>query len=102
MLLVTALLSLGNSLASPGLTSLASKTADEHDQRRALGILQSGASLTQRSVQSSAALYTLNNASNTMDDVSLNRTFWTAAAIMFVAFGVAVYICRTVKDPSLA
>src|SRR5204862_1318950 len=35
----------GNSIASPGLTSLASKTADESQQGKSLGLLQSAASL---------------------------------------------------------
>jgi len=94
LLIVTALLAVGNSIASPGLTSLASKTADEHDQGRSLGILQSGASLA-RAVGPVLGGVLLNNSLNTIDDASLNRTFWTASAIMFVALGVAIYFART-------
>ena len=44
LLITTAILSLGNAMASPSLTSLASKISSEHDQG-GLGILQAGASL---------------------------------------------------------
>lgn len=98
---VTALMAIGNSIASPGLTSLASKTADERDQGRSLGILQSGASLA-RAVGPILGGVLLNNAANAIDDSSLYRTFWTAAAIMLIAFGVAFYFERTVRDRSLA
>jgi MFS family permease len=101
LIVITALMAIGNSVASPGLTSLASKTADERDQGRALGIVQSGASLA-RAVGPIIGGFLLNNAFNAVDDASLYRTFWTAAGIMFVAFGVAVYFERTVRDRSLA
>jgi MFS family permease len=94
-------MAIGNSIASPGLTSLASKTADERDQGRSMGILQSGASLA-RAVGPILGGFLLNNAINTIDDRSLYLTFWTAAGIMFVAFGVALYFERTVRDRSLA
>ncbi len=96
LLIGTAVLSLGNSLASPGLTSLASKTADENEQGRALGILQSGASLA-RVIGPILGGVLLNNAINAIDDFTLYRTYWTAAAIMFVAFLVAVYFAKTAK-----
>lgn len=97
---VTALLAFGNSIASPGLTSLASKTADVHDQGRALGILQSGASLA-RAIGPVIGGFLLNNAMNTMDDTTLYRTFWTASAIMFVALAVAVYFARTSRKANV-
>lgn len=96
LLIGTAILSFGNSLASPGLTSLASKTADEHEQGRTLGVMQSGASLA-RAIGPMLGGVLLNNAMNTMDDFTLYRTFWTASAIMFVAFLVALYFARSVK-----
>ena len=96
LLIGTAVLSFGNSLASPGLTSLASKTADEHDQGRTMGIMQSGASLA-RAIGPIIGGLLLNNAVNALDDFTLYRTFWTASAIMFVAFLVAVYFSRSVK-----
>lgn len=93
LLIGTAVLSFGNALASPGLTSLASKTADEHEQGRAMGIMQSGASLA-RALGPVIGGFLLNNAVNAIDDVSLYRTFWTASAIMFIAFLVAVYFAK--------
>ena len=96
LLIGTAVLAFGNSLASPGLTSLASKTATERDQGRTLGILQAGASLA-RVVGPILGGLLLNNAFNAIDDSTLYRTFWTASAIMFVAFLVSVYFARTAK-----
>ena len=90
LLIGMAVLSVGNSLASPALTSLASKGADDRDQGRTMGILQSGASLARVSGPLLGGVL-LNNAMNGMDDLTLQRTFWTAAAIMFVAFLVALY-----------
>ena len=93
LLIGTAILSIGNSLASPALTSLASKGADERHQGKTMGVLQSGASLA-RVVGPAIGGVLLNNAVNAMDDSTLLRTFWTAAAIMFVAFLVALYSLR--------
>ncbi len=93
LILGTALLAFGNSLASPGLTSLASKTASEHDQGRTLGIMQSGASLA-RVIGPVLGGLLLNNTFNAIDDATLYRTFWTAAAIMLVAFVVSIFFAR--------
>ena len=101
LLIGTAVLSFGNALASPGLTSLASKGADEHDQGRTMGIMQSGASLA-RAIGPMIGGILLNNALNTMDDSTLYRTFWTASGIMFVAFLVAIYFARTMRGRSSA
>ena len=97
LLVGSAALSFGNAFASPGLTSLASKTADEHDQGKTLGIMQSGASLA-RAIGPMIGGVLLNNTINAIDDFSLYRTFWTASAIMFVAFLVAIYFARTVRN----
>lgn len=99
LLVGTAVLAFGNSLASPGLTSLASKSADEHDQGRAMGIMQSGASLA-RVVGPLLGGVLLNNQMNAIDDFTLYRTFWAASGIMFIAFLVAAYFARTAKDHS--
>ena len=96
LLIGSAALSFGNAFASPGLTSLASKTADEHDQGKTLGIMQSGASLA-RAIGPMIGGVLLNNTINAIDDFSLYRTFWTASAIMFVAFLVAIYFARTAR-----
>ncbi|MEQ1604519.1 MAG: MFS transporter [Pyrinomonadaceae bacterium] len=101
LLLGTALLAFGNSLASPGLTSLASKTASEKDQGRTLGIMQSGASLA-RVIGPVLGGMLLNNSLNLVDDSTLYRTFWTASGIMFVAFLVALYFARTANQKVIA
>jgi len=89
LLIGTAFFSLGNSIASPSLTSLASKAASEAEQGKALGIMQSAASLA-RVVGPSICAFSLNNAFNQADSFTLKRTFWTAAAIMTIAFLFAV------------
>lgn len=92
----TAVLAFGNALASPGVTSLASKSVDETEQGSAMGILQSGASLA-RVIGPIIGGLLLNNALDAIDDNTLYRTFWTASGIMFVAFLVAIYFARTAK-----
>ncbi len=94
LLIGMGLLAFGNSLASPGLTSLASKSAGEFDQGEQLGNMQSGASLA-RAIGPTIGGYLLSNALSQIDDSSLFRTFWVAAAIMFVAFLVAFLSMRS-------
>ena len=96
LLIGTAVLSFGNALASPGLTSLASKTADEHEQGRTMGIMQSGASLA-RAIGPMIGGFLLNNTLNAIDDFTVKRTFWTASGIMFVAFLVAIYFGKNYR-----
>jgi MFS transporter, DHA1 family, tetracycline resistance protein len=93
LLLGIAGFAVGNSIASPGLTSLASKTTDELQQGKSLGILQSAASLA-RVIGPLACGVLLNNAVGRVDDATIFRTFWTAAVIMFAAFLTAVYFGR--------
>lgn len=83
----------GNSLSSPALTSLASKISDEAEQGKALGIMQSAASLA-RAVGPALGGVLLNNAVNKVDDFSIQRTFWTATAIMFVSLLLALYLAK--------
>jgi DHA1 family tetracycline resistance protein-like MFS transporter len=90
LLIGTAFFSLGNSIASPSLTSLASKAVSEAEQGKALGIMQSAASLA-RVVGPSICAFSLNNTFNQADSFTLKRTFWTAATIMTLAFLFAVY-----------
>jgi len=89
-------LSFGNSLASPALTSLASKTSGEHEQGRSMGIMQSGASLA-RAIGPIVGGVLLNNTVNKLDDFTLYRTFWTASAIMFAAFLMAIYSFKMMR-----
>jgi DHA1 family tetracycline resistance protein-like MFS transporter len=94
--------SLGNSLATPALTSLASKSVGAAEQGSVLGVTQSAASLA-RAVGPSLAALLIHSAIaqpgadgqvHHMSDHSLLVTFWTAAAIMFLAFLLAVYFTR--------
>jgi DHA1 family tetracycline resistance protein-like MFS transporter len=94
--------SLGNALATPALTSLASKSVGAAEQGTVLGVTQSAASLA-RAVGPSLAAFLIYSAiaqrgndgqNHYMSDHSLFATFWTAAAIMFLAFLLAVYFTR--------
>jgi DHA1 family tetracycline resistance protein-like MFS transporter len=96
LLAASALLSLGNAMASPSLTSIASKISHEHEQGRSLGIMQSGASLA-RAIGPTIGGFLLNNQLNRVDNSTVFRTFTAAAAIMLVAFFVAVYFARFMK-----
>ncbi len=95
LLFVLGMLAFGNSIASPALTSLGSKVSHEHEQGRAMGTMQSGASLA-RAIGPTIGGVLLNNQFNKLDDHTLYRTFWAAAAIMFVAFVTAVYSLRSI------
>ena len=103
LLIGIAFFSIGNSIATPALTSLASKHASEHEQGKALGVMQSAASLA-RAVGPLLAGYLLNNSlgqSNSLakiDDRLLQITFWTAAAILFVAFLLSFNFARKGGD----
>jgi MFS family permease len=101
LLLAVTFLTVGNSMASPAITSLASKVSDESEQGKSLGVLQSGASLA-RAIGPALGGVLLNNAFNLVDDSTIQRTFWTAAAIMFVAVFVAVYFARMERTQLLA
>jgi hypothetical protein len=63
--------------------------------------MQSGASLA-RAIGPVIGGLLLNNALNAIDDRSLAETFWTASAIMLVAFAVAVYFARTARESVVA
>jgi len=91
---VCVLLSFGNAMASPALTSLASKVSHEHEQGKSLGILQSGASLA-RAIGPTIGGPLLSNSASAIDNSTISRTFWTASAIMLVAFVFAVYFARS-------
>jgi DHA1 family tetracycline resistance protein-like MFS transporter len=98
---ICVLLSLGNSMASPALTSLASKVSHEHEQGKSLGILQSGASLA-RAIGPTIGGVLLNNSVNAIDNATISRTFWTASAIMWIAFIAAVYFARFMRNQAVA
>jgi DHA1 family tetracycline resistance protein-like MFS transporter len=95
--------SLGNSLATPALNSLASKTVGAAEQGTVLGVTQSVASLARAVGPSIAAILIhssishlgADNLPHHMSDFSLRLTFWTGSVIMFLAFLLAVYFARS-------
>lgn len=95
--------SMGNSLATPALTSLASKSAGPEQQGVVLGATQSVASLARAVgpflaallINSSTAHLGADGLPHFMSDQSLFVTFWTGAAIMLVAFLLAFYFSRS-------
>jgi DHA1 family tetracycline resistance protein-like MFS transporter len=103
ILLTGGVSAIGNALNAPTLTSLASKAASESEQGAIMGVTQSVASLARAVGPAIAALLIASNIAylgfdqrpHHMSDVSILRTFWTAATIQFVAFLFAVYFART-------
>jgi MFS family permease len=95
--------SLGNSLSTPALNSLASKSAEPDQQGTVLGVTQSVASLARAAGPSIAAVLIHSSVAHMgndrqphhMSDHSLVVTFWSGAGIMFLAFLLAVYFART-------
>ena len=94
--------SAGNSLATPSLTSLASKSVGRGEQGGVLGVTQSVASLA-RAVGPALAAFLIHSAiayRRRGRPVTFHErfvfavTFWTGAGIMFLAFLLAVYFSR--------
>ncbi|HWS90689.1 MAG TPA: MFS transporter [Pyrinomonadaceae bacterium] len=102
LLALGALFALGNGLATPSLTSLASKSAGAGEQGGVLGVTQSVASLARvvGPLLSAALIYSAvatvghDGRTHNMSDRSVALTFWAAAAVMFVAFLLAAYFAR--------
>jgi len=102
LLAVGAIFALGNSLATPSLTSLASKSVGSGEQGGVLGVTQSTASLarTVGPLIASALIYSaalnvgFDQKPHHMSVYSLRATFWTAAGIMFAAFLLGLYFAR--------
>jgi DHA1 family tetracycline resistance protein-like MFS transporter len=97
VLFVVGLLAIGNSMASPAITSLASKIAKENEQGKSLGVLQSGASLA-RAIGPAIGGVLLNNSLNKVDDFTVQRTFWTASAIMIITVFLAIYFAKLERE----
>lgn len=97
LLFACVLLSFGNAIASPSLTSLVSKISKDDEQGSSLGIMQSSASLA-RAIGPMIGGVLLNNAVNKLDEITLYRTFWAAAAIMLVALFTAIYFMRIIRN----
>jgi DHA1 family tetracycline resistance protein-like MFS transporter len=95
--------SMGNSLATPALNSLASKSATAAEQGVVLGVTQSVSSLARAVgpflaailINSSIAYMGADGIPHHMSDYSIRITFWTASAIMFVAFLLAFFYSRS-------
>lgn len=96
---VCVLLSLGNALASPSLTSLVSKSSRDDDQGASLGIMQSGASLA-RAVGPMIGGVLLNNAFDRVDEMTIYRTFWTASGIMVIALAASLFLGKGRSRPA--
>jgi DHA1 family tetracycline resistance protein-like MFS transporter len=96
LLFVSGFLAFGNAFATPALTSLASKIAAAHEQGRAMGVMQSGASLA-RAIGPTLCGILLNNAAGSMDTTTITRTYWTAAGIMLVAFLAALFFLKNIR-----
>ncbi|HEX8140952.1 MAG TPA: MFS transporter [Pyrinomonadaceae bacterium] len=102
LLLVGATFAVGNSLATPSLAGLASKSVGRGEQGGVLGVTQSVASLARTVgplissalIYSAAATYGADHKIHEMSDHSLRVTFWTAAAIMFAAFLLSAYFAH--------
>lgn len=96
LLMVVAVIAIGNSFAAPTLTSLASKSVNAENQGGALGLTQSTASLA-RVVGPLIGAFLIQShvAPQGMDDRSLLMTFWTAAGITFAALLLAFYVARS-------
>ncbi|MEZ5426734.1 MAG: MFS transporter [Pyrinomonadaceae bacterium] len=101
LLATVALLAIGNAMASPALSSMASKISSDSEQGRALGVMQSGASLA-RAIGPAVGGLLLNNPLNQIDDYTVQRTFWTASAVMLVAVLIAIFFARMEHDRVLA
>ena len=96
LLFVSALLASGNAFATPALSTMGSKIAAAHVQGRAMGVLQSLASLA-RAIGPTIGGVLLSNQASQIDRSTVFRTYWVAAGIMFVAFLVAAYAARHLR-----
>jgi MFS transporter, DHA1 family, tetracycline resistance protein len=102
-ILVGAGFAVGNSLATPSLTSLASKSVGPAEQGGVLGVTQSTASLARVVgptlssflIYSAIATQGADGKSHNMSDHSIFATFWTAAVIMFLAFLISAYFTHS-------
>lgn len=106
ILTIGAATSIGQALSAPSLSSLASKSASAAEQGGVLGVMQSvaslaravGPSLAAGLIYSAAAHIGFDGQAQKMSDASIMRTFWTAAAIQFLGFLIAIYFARTHRN----
>jgi DHA1 family tetracycline resistance protein-like MFS transporter len=99
---VGGLFAVGNGLATPSLTALASKSAGPAEQGGVMGVTQSVASLA-RAVGPTVSAWLIYSAVATpgadgkphhLSPQSFLHTFGAAAAVMFAAFLIALYFAR--------
>ncbi len=99
LLIVGAIFAIGNSLSTPTLTALASKSVGRGEQGGVLGVTQSVASLARAVgpviggllIYSAIDVLGADGQLHKMSDNSIKATFWTAAGIMFVGFLLSLY-----------
>jgi DHA1 family tetracycline resistance protein-like MFS transporter len=96
LLLLLALFANGNGMATPSLTTLASKSVSESEQGSVFGVTQAAASLA-RTIGPLIGGFLIYAAASPehIDDHSLRITFWTASAITFAALVVSIYFARS-------
>ena len=110
LLIGIAVFSFGSALAGTPLIAIASKSVSSREQGVAMGVMQSAASLgravgpalTGFLLTAGAAEGVENLAIGNINDFTIERTFWTAAAIMILPFLMAVYFARRHKQPPAA
>lgn len=92
LMALSGVLAIGNSLATPALTTLSSKSAVSGSQGATLGVAQSAASAA-RAVGPLLAAWLIHSATaeRNMDDRSILITFWVSAAITLAAGLLAAY-----------
>lgn len=99
LLMILALLAIGNSLSMPTLSSLASRSASVRDQGGVLGMIQAIGSLARALGPTIGGLLIYSAIGRKrMSDASVYLTFWTAAAITLAGMLVAIYFARTHAD----
>jgi MFS transporter, DHA1 family, tetracycline resistance protein len=104
-LMLGAATAIGQALSAPSLSSLASKSASAGEQGSVLGVMQSVASLARAVgpllaavlISSAVAQIGFDGLPHEMSNASIARTFWTAAAIQFVGFLIALVFARAYR-----
>ncbi|MEW6213073.1 MAG: MFS transporter [Acidobacteriota bacterium] len=91
LMLVNTVIAIGNSLATPTLNGIASKSVDSAHQGSVLGVMASSASLA-RIIGPAMGGFLL---SRDPDQIYGRTPYWTGAAIMLVALAVAATLSAT-------
>lgn len=100
LLMATGLVAVGNTLATPLLTSLASKSVGANIQGGVLGVVQSGGSLGRVIGPALSSALIVSAGAQQLTDDSIRRTFWTATGIAIVALLCALRFAHTHADQS--